>query len=119
MIFGVEGAAISQVQLDRAKDTGTMGGFRAVIASGSAPNQWVVVHQSTLEQYQQMVSSLEANLKTHQDYIAQMMARHGYGLVTEGTDEPTQGLDAASTAVVNSLLRSVPESNFYRDDDQK
>ena len=63
------------------------------------------------------VHSLEANLKTHQDYIAQMMARQGYGSVIDGTDEPTQGLDAASTAVVNSLLCSVPESKFYRDDD--
>jgi hypothetical protein len=117
MIFGVQGAAISQVQLEMAKDTGTMGGYRAVIASGPPPDQLVIVHRSTLEQYQQMLSSLEANLKTHQDYIAQMMVRHGYGVVIEGTDEPTQGLDAASTAVVNSLLCSVPESNFYRDDD--
>jgi hypothetical protein len=117
MIFGVQGASISQVQLERAKDTGTMGGFRTVIAAGAPPDQWVVVHQSTLEQYQQLVSSLEANLRTHQDYIAQMMARQGYGSVIDGTDEPTQGLDAASTAVVNSLLCSVPESKFYRDDD--
>jgi hypothetical protein len=46
-----------------------------------------------------------------------MMARQGYGSVIDGTDEPTQGLNAASAALVNSLLCSVPESNFYRDDD--
>ena len=116
MIF-LQGAPISQVHLERAKDSGTMSGFRAVVAAADSPNQWVVVHQSTLEQYQQLVSSLEANLKTHQDYIAQMMARQGYGSVIDGTDEPTPGLDAASAAVVNSLLCSVPESKFYRDDD--
>jgi hypothetical protein len=117
MIFGVQGAAISQVQLDRAKDTGTMGEFRAAMAAGTPPNQWVIVPQSTLEQYQLMISSLEANLKSHQDYITQMMAREGYGLVIEGTDEPAQGLDPESTALVNSLLCSVPEGNYYRDDD--
>lgn len=117
MIFGVQGASVSQVQLERAKDTGTMGGFLAAIAAGAPPDQWVVVHQSTLEQYQQLVASLEANLKIHQDYIAKLVADQGYGLVIDGTDEPTPGLDAASAAVVNSLLRSVPESRFYRDDD--
>jgi hypothetical protein len=118
MILGVQGAAISQVQLERAKDTGTMGDFRAAVgAAGSAPNQWIVVPQTTLEQYQLMISSLEANLKIHQDYITHMMARQGYGVVIEGTDEPTQGLDADSVAVVNSLLCSVPEGSYYRDDD--
>lgn len=117
MIFGAQGAVISQVQLERAKDTGTMGEFRAAMAAGAPPNQWVIVPQSTLEQYQVMISSLEANLKSHQDYITQIMAREGYGLVIEGTDESTQGLDAESTAVVNSLLCSVPEGNYYRDDD--
>jgi hypothetical protein len=117
MIFGVQGVAISRAQLERAKDTGTMGEFRAALASGSPPNQWVYVHQTTLEQYQSMISSLEATVKIHQEYVAQLMARHGYGPVIEGTDEPTQGLDAASAAVVNTLLCTVPEGNYYRDDD--
>jgi len=116
MIFA-QSASISQIQLERAKDTGTMSGYRAVAAAGGPPDQWVVVQQSTLEQYQQLVSSLEANLKTHQDYVAQMMAKQGYGSVIDGPDEPTPGLDAVSTAVVNSLLSSVPEGKFYRDDD--
>jgi hypothetical protein len=117
MIFGLQGASISQAQMERAKDTGTMGEFRAVLAAGSPPNQWVYMPQSTLQQYQLMISSLEATVKIHQEYIAQLMARQGYGPLIEGTDEPTPGLDAASTAVVNTLLCSVPEGNYYRDDD--
>jgi hypothetical protein len=119
MMLGVQGAAISQVQLAKTLDSGTMGEFRAGIAAGSAPNNWIIVPATTLEQYQQMISSLEASVKSHQEYIVQLMTRHGYGVMFEGTDEPSQGLDAASVDVVNSLLCSVPEGNYYRDDDLK
>lgn len=117
MTLGLQAAAISQVQMARATDSGTMGEFRAALSAGSPPDQWVIVPQTTLEQYRQMISSLEVDLKKHQDYIQRLTTQHRYDLMTEGTDEPSEGMDAASAAVVNSLLSSVPDSSYYRDED--
>ena len=115
MTFAAPAVPIHQERIARGVDNGTMGEFRASLA-GSSPGHWVLVPQTVLEQYKQMISALEVELKNHRTYVAQLMAQQGH-LSEEISTEPSEGLDAASAALVNSLLCTVPDNNYYRDEE--
>ncbi len=118
MTFVGPGAILQAERIARATDNGTMGEFRAALAAGSAPTQWVYVQKSVLDQYQQMISNLELEVVTHKNYVSQLMAQSGV-MFGEVSAEPNDALDAESVALVNSLLCSVPETNYYREDEQE
>lgn len=89
--------------------------YSAVIG-GSAPippQQLVLVPVSLLRQYQEMITDLEESSRRDRQMLVELLRDR------EDFSEPemTLGqLSASATAVVNSLIATVPNASFYRDE---
>lgn len=94
----------------------TVGRLYSALIGGSSPvppQHLVLVPISLVKQYQEMIQSLEESSKRDRQILAELLRRR------EETGEPDsrpEQLSPSATAVVNSLLASVPDASFYRDE---
>lgn len=83
-------------------------------ASAPPPNQVVVMPVSVLNHYQDMIQELEERSGRYRQIITELLRERD----TESGEievSPVQ-MSPSANAVVNSLLATVPDASFYRDD---
>lgn len=113
---------IQIVEQDTMSSVNMAVGQYAAAIGGSAPippNQLVVLPSAVLTKYQTMIQELEDRSKNDRHIIAELLRARDSELLTEAVDNITEALSASASAVVNSLLSSVPDSKFYRDESEE
>jgi hypothetical protein len=94
----------------------TVGRLYSALIGGSSPvppQNLVLIPVSLLRQYQEMIQDLEERSKSDRKILEDLL--RGREDMGEAESKPEQ-LSASATAVVNSLLASVPDASFFRDE---
>jgi hypothetical protein len=88
--------------------------YTAAISGALPANQFVLVHCSVLDKYREIINQLEEKTKVDRLFIAELL--RGREFLGETEDRWTGPLSTSAATVVNSLLSSVRDSSFQRDE---
>lgn len=88
--------------------------YAAAIGGSIPPNQYVLVHFSVLNKYQEAIQELESRSRADKLFIAELL--RGRDFSGEVEDNWTGPLNTSASAVVDSLLSTVQSSSFYQDE---
>jgi hypothetical protein len=94
-----------------------LGRIYSALIGGSSPvppQQLVLVQVSVLKQYQDMIQELEQRSANDRQMLAELLRGRDVNM-PEAEAVPTQ-MNASATAMVNSLIATVPHASFYRDE---
>jgi hypothetical protein len=114
MYFATHNLQIAQEGTVSSADTIIGRQYAAAIGGSAPPTQFLVVHYSVLTKYQEAIKELEDRSRADKMFISELLRTRT--LLADSEDSLTGPLNTSASALVDSLLSTVPNASFYSDE---